>query len=485
MGKRTRAVLVVVAGLIGLLVLLSLGSQLWVSVSEGGSSEAASLPDSETPIAPGELNEDITYFQELLDRVHPEPISAFPLTEIGPELGKLRSSLDEEMSPRKLYRRLAPRVTSLGDDHVRLHPPRGLTERYRDSDRRFPLDIRLIGGDLYVAANRAPGSNIERGARILAINGVAAEALLPRLSDYHSGTGAAQQRYHLQKHFGETLFAVYGWIGSYELRVKKPDSSAARGVTVSGIARDSQQAEPFSWERVDEKTILFTYNRFKDPEGTFAGFLEELFGTAKREGIEHLIIDLRQNEGGSSSYGDELLRYLTAEPFAQLSRSEITVSREIRDEFMGYVPGFLRWVPLQYLHPLLRPLWTKELGQTATIRFDPVEPEERPLRFTGHVTVLIGPGTMSSASLLAATIKEHDIGTLVGRPAGGYATHYGNVIETRLPNSGLPVDMPTSVNYGNSTGPITPDHRVGERVRDLVRGQDAALRFALEYEPQE
>jgi hypothetical protein len=198
-----------------------------------------------------------------------------------------------------------------------------------------------------------------------------------------------------------------------------------------------------------------------------------------------LVIDLRQNEGGSSSYGDELLRYLTAEPFAQLSRSEIAVSREIRNEFIGYVPGFLRWVPLQYLHPLLRPLWTNELGQTATIRFDPVQPEERPLRFHGHVTVLIGPGTMSSASLLAATIKEHDIGTLVGRPAGGYATHYGNVIETRLPNSGLPVDMPTSVNYGNSTGPITPDHRVRERVTDLVRGQDAALRFAREYEPKE
>jgi hypothetical protein len=448
-------------------------------------SEAASLPDPETPIAPGELEEDIAYFQELLGRVHPEPISAFPLTAITPELRKLRSSLDEDMSPRELYRRLAPLVTSLGDDHVRLHPPRGLTEQYRDSDGQFPLDLRLIGGDLYVAANHAPGSDIERGARIRAVNGVPAEELLPRLSDYHSGTRAAQQRYHLQEHFTETLFAVYGWIGSYELRVRSPGSRAERRVTVSGVARDSQEAEPFSWERLDEETILFTYNRFKDPEDSFTGFLEELFGTAKREGVEHLVIDLRQNEGGSSSYGDELLRYLTAEPFAQLSRSEIAVSREIRNEFIGYVPGFLRWVPLQYLHPLLRPLWTNELGQTATIRFDPVQPEERPLRFHGHVTVLIGPGTMSSASLLAATIKEHDIGTLVGRPAGGYATHYGNVIETRLPNSGLPVDMPTSVNYGNSTGPITPDHRVRERVTDLVRGQDAALRFAREYEPKE
>jgi hypothetical protein len=39
--------------------------------------------------------------------------------------------------------------------------------------------------------------------------------------------------------------------------------------------------------------------------------------------------------------------------------------------------------------------------------------------------------------------------------------------------------MPTSVNHGNSTGPIVPDHIVFQTQADLAEGVDSVLAFVL------
>ena len=84
---------------------------------------------------------------------------------------------------------------------------------------------------------------------------------------------------------------------------------------------------------------------------------------------------------------------------------------------------------------------------------------------------------MSSASLFSATMQKYNLGTLIGEDAGGYATQYGNVVDAYLPNTGLLVWMPTSVNFGNSTGPIVPDHTVTQTVSDLIEHKDTVLEF--------
>jgi C-terminal processing protease CtpA/Prc len=127
---------------------------------------------------------------------------------------------------------------------------------------------------------------------------------------------------------------------------------------------------------------------------------------------------------------------------------------------------------------MLRSLWRTSIGEKAQVRFNPISPGVNPQIFKGQVIVLIGPGTMSSASLLAATIKEFDIGTLVGEETGGYPTHFGNTLSFHLPNTGLKVEIASTVNYGNGTGPVVPDIRVSQSIQDLIVGQDTLLAFA-------
>ena len=75
----------------------------------------------------------------------------------------------------------------------------------------------------------------------------------------------------------------------------------------------------------------------------------------------------------------------------------------------------------------------------------------------------------------AATMKKLDLATIVGEETGGYATMYGNVIDARLPSSGLKVWIPTSVVAGHEEGPVVPDVRVSQVEGDLAKVRDAVL----------
>jgi hypothetical protein len=476
-----RSVLKALAGVLAAVIILSVASQIVVSLQDGASSKATPPPSPTLTLPAGDLQSDVAFVADLLARVHPDPIPAFPLQDVQADLQALRASFEVPMSPVGLYRRLGPIVASIGDDHVRLHPP------LPDSSAlaRFPVAVQFIEGRLYATqapstASGAVDSTIASGTEIVAINGLPAATLRDSLLSYVAGTRQAQRLYRLQEQFGRLLYAAYGWTAPYEITVRPPRAASTSQRVLRSHTRQTRPATPFQWERIGPHTICFTYTRFKDPDDRFEPFLEELFDVLRRDDITHLIIDIRGNPGGSARYGDQVLRYLADRPFRQLTRSDITVSREVRAEFMSHVPGYLRWVPLEYVHPTLRPLWMNGVGETGTITFERINPHPPAQRFTGRVTLLIGPGTMSSASLFAATVRTLGIGRLVGRTAGGFATHYGNVIETHLPASGLRITMPTSVNYGHSTGPIVPDHRMPARPEDIAAGADRALEAALQ-----
>lgn len=57
--------------------------------------------------------------------------------------------------------------------------------------------------------------------------------------------------------------------------------------------------------------------------------------------------------------------------------------------------------------------------------------------FSDNIYVLTSSKTFSSASVFAATIKDYNIGQLIGEETGGLATHFGDLYEFKLPKSDL------------------------------------------------
>jgi len=476
--KKILKILLVIVGTISL---VSLSSFIYISYQQNKELESLNKKYQKDTFTKNEILEDVEYFNDLLTRVHPKPIESFPLTDITGLLGDIESKHFKSVKRLDFFRSFAPIVSSLGDEHVTAFMPDSyFKNNFINTKKGFPFEVSILKGHIYIRNNLSNISDIVVGAEILEINNITAPDLLNTMNKYYSGTRDSQKIYFLQNDFQNSLSLVYGFNDNFTIILRAPLVSKVEKYLVKGIKLTEHYAKEFSYDIINQDTILFTYNAFEDTRGEFSSFLKAMFSQAKEQDVKNLIIDLRNNQGGNSFYGDELLGYLTSKPFFQLSHSDVTISEELKDNFIRYIPAFLRWLPIQYLHPLLKPLWLGKMGKVVTLTIEqtvPDDPAGNSLRFSGNIFVLIGPGTMSSASLFAATIRKYNIASLFGESAGGYATHYGNVITTYLPNTGIKLSMPTSINYGNSKGPIIPNIVVEQTLTDLIQNQDTLLNF--------
>jgi len=472
--KKIRKAGPVVLAAIFVMASLSIVSQLYIQRQASLRQAALDAAASRSEFTAEEIGEDIDYLRYLLTAVHPGEIQSFPLPDILPQLDAFAASVGGPMTRRDLYLALAPILASMNDEHASVFPPASSAD-----SRLFPLAVAFVGGRIFVTRVPPGDTATAPGHEIVSINGVAAAALQRNLAAFHSGTRDAQKFFYAQEAFGADLAAVYDFEGVFDVIFRDPLSNEMYERPVAGSVRTNSDAAAFSFRRVARDTMLFTYTAFEDIDNEFPDFLDDLFETMHKERMDKLVIDIRRNRGGAAAFGDDILGFLSTEPWSQLSRVDVRISEEARNDFIANVPAAVRWLPVRYFHPLLRPLWAGTMGEVASVTFDAAVPAANPLRFEGDIYLLIGPGTMSSASLFAATLKAYGLATLVGESTGGFATMYGNVIDAYLPNTKLKVWMPTSVVHGNSQGPVEPHYRVAQSAADRERNTDTVLQYAL------
>lgn len=135
------------------------------------------------------------------------------------------------------------------------------------------------------------------------------------------------------------------------------------------------------------------------------------------------------------------------------------MSDRYRDWLKSRLRAWIRWMPLQYLHPMGWELWTTPAGGFFVEEYEYEDPRDEPLRWRGPLAWLIGPGTFSSASSLAAAARYAEIGLLVGEPTGGVCDGFGEVMPFELPRTRLGGQV-SSARFVGPSGDPEPPHGV-------------------------
>src|SRR5262249_5674908 len=104
--------------------------------------------------------------------------------------------------------------------------------------------------------------------------------------------------------------------------------------------------------------------------------------------------------------------------------------------------------------------------------------------YDGPVAVLIGPGTISSAAILADTVKTYHLAALFGAPITEPANMYGEVCQTTLPRTGIRIGAPSAFFIRDdgdaaTNDPVVPDVPVGSDSTDPA--SDPALNAARRW----
>jgi len=421
---------------------------------------------------PEDLAADLDELFAIIEEVHPDPYTVVPRDEVQRRRAALIASLDRPLTRREFQPRVAELVAALGDAHTTIYLPWPDWWRHVAGPQGcFPIDVEWDGAALLVrrTAVVTEGGDLAPGARLVEIAGEPADALFRRFMQRQSGESEAWRASSV-----ESAFPVHVWVEGlappWPLRFEsavEPGrvlSVSLPGLAWGAVARGEAPAAGPAWrlQRRDDGAAVLAIDTLAGDLGEFEDFLEETFEALAATPPRALVVDLRRNGGGDSRLGDELLQYVAHRPWRQASRKDWKMSDRYRAFFKSFLQPWLRWMPLQYLHPMGWDMWTTPTGECLVLEEEMVEPRDEPLRWDGPLAWLIGPQTFSSAASLAVAVKDCGLGLLVGEPTGGQVNAFGEVYPFQLSRTRLGGQV-SSANFvrpngdASSRGGVEPD----------------------------
>ncbi|MCF7876481.1 hypothetical protein K9M06_05445 [Candidatus Bipolaricaulota bacterium] len=402
----------------------------------------------ETSISTTRAIEDARYLRDRLQQIHPNLYFA---TNVEVAKRKFQSVLEElrtrdSWSQRGLFRLLVPYVADFKDGHTFLSIHAEFNDYSTDGGKIFPLLVSLDSGNISITANLL-GATPEAGAKITKINGIPAGHIVSQMEDL---VGAARKPFikrKISRNFPIYLWALFKFDGLYSIDYKTKDGREEKlntaGITIDRYRERKDQVlgkRELNWElSFPRKDVaLLTLNTFRgNLKKEFQKFVKNSFRRIKSQDAKYLIIDLRNNGGGSTKLSDYLYRYVSGKPFCTFAEVRVKYSDPVLKKKNI-------WNPITLFR-------VKVLGKKIiTYKNDLKPPPDTGYRFDGNLFLLTGPGTFSTAADFAATIKDVEAGTIVGEETGGLASSYGDIFSGELPNSGL--DFGVSYKHFTRTG---------------------------------
>ncbi len=459
-----------------------------------------------------------------------DPQTQFTVEQLKEDLGVLRSSLEEghaglyrysskvqmdqvfdstthavvrPMTELEFYGLVAPVIAAINDGHTGLMGSRELESYMGRQPFLLPFKLAFVAGTPYLRRNYSDHTDLPMGGELLSINGNPMDAIVRTLLTGLPSDGRVEtskyRRLESTSAFGDIYSRMFGITTRFDLTYRSPDDGSTRAVPVDGItaaeltrrgesrypelARVEENRPPVELTFRDEIPVL-TVKTFGSRTISNAGidypeFLRSTFVELADRGARSLIIDVRDNGGGSDEYGKLLAAYLIPDTFEYYRYLEVN-----SDSF-----AFLEHTGMSNSNLPQDRLRANGRGSYDLLGHPNLGPQ-RPLQpnFTGDVFILINGRSFSATGEFTSIVHHHGRATFIGEECG--AGYYGNtsgmMVMLQLPNSGLRVRIPL-VRYTMAVSGyepldrgLIPDHHVEPTIEEVLTGRDAVMEYALQ-----
>jgi C-terminal processing protease CtpA/Prc len=451
---------------------------------------------------PQELQADLEYLAEMLEKAHPGLFWYTSPAEFHKEITRLRESLTEPLTENQFLQKVASLNALIKCVHTDIKPSKQFQSLWGKEARFLPLNIMKVQGKYYVAENMSSMELLTVGTEILSIDGIAVEDIVNALLPYIPADGDNQTRkFHALKKNFSRYYSLFKnpFQKEYRVKIKKIDGREVEN-TIQGISRAEflkkrkQQVKqkghtpPATLTFMNEESVAiltistFRYDLFARDSINFAAFMEDSFQTIRAKNIQNLIIDVRDNGGGYSEYGAIVNSYLADSAFQYCERMVLTndtLMPDIKYDIPATFRGFPEGVQTEVRGNDTIFTWKKHsvFGWR----------DNQANAFTGNVYILINGGCVSTTSEFSSIARAQKQGIFVGEEVGGsYPGDCGGILGwVELPNTKVRariamVQYNLDVNGVFSRHGTLPDIPVEPSIDDIRSGNDAVLQATLE-----
>lgn len=377
-----------------------------------------------------------------------------------------------------------------------------------DRSDKLPFAFRIIGGQIFVSQDASKDRSFPIGTEILSINGIASREILSRMILYVKADGSndGKRLYDLQVFatgdyetfdiFFPMLFPPSG--GLHEIRARTHGATGDFTIKLPGVSRlerrvairdryahgDQSAEDTWRFEILAPGIASMKLGTFvtRRVEGDWQKVLGGFFERIRAERIQHLIVDIRGNEGGEDRVRDYLLRRLVSTAIELPPRRELLKYEKVPAELDPYLETWDKSFRNREgrLEKVDDGFYTWKNARFAARTPAPVEGA-----YDGRIYLLIDPANSSSTFYLASALKGYPKATLIGQTTGGSrrGMNGGQMFFLRLPKTKLEMDIPLIGTYPVVEQPdegIKPDVHVDPSLNDLIAGVDRELETARE-----
>ena len=427
--------------------------------------------------------EDWNFYKTKLEKEHPNLYLYTSQAEMRQFFDSVTAIITGPMNSINFFNLITLSHSKIKDGHTHIFPDPSTT---KDNDLHasfFPIKVHWEEGRMYVVKMYSSDTQLVPGTEIQIINGVNAGLLynLMMHRQIRDGYNKTYPAWILEQYFAEYYSYHLGNPDEFILHTRKSDNTSETN-TIKALPKDSiayYKKTKYGELRGDAlfntgitveidtsmHTAILTIKDFHDDilrtmyHQKFKDVISECFKQIQKHQVEHLILDLRNNQGGELKNGVTLLSNLLATPFKVLeSYSKVDIKN--------------------YQIPMARLKPASGVALGVHIPF--------PENYTGKLYVLINGGSFSNSAIVCSALQRYNRCLFIGDETGGNPSVIaagGKYIN--LPNTKTKVLVPNlqyelrSKSQYSVTG-LLPDYPIKPTLDDILAGRDPVLLYAYQ-----
>ncbi len=395
-----------------------------------------------------DLQKDLAQLKTLLDSTHPDPNFTMDLSDVKFQINKLSENITTPLTHLDAWKYLSQLNPYFQDGHMVISFPdssKHLDNHIKNGGRLFPFKVQIDKSHrIYITDIQDTAKDIKIGDEITSINGVKASKVAQTILNRMHGDTDNHRLALASDRFSKMYWMLYGDTGHYQIEIQK--NNEQHRYSVIGSNKNITISEPALSDLVERKVLeneigYLRIDRFyykPEHEKPFFKFMEETWQEFHDADVQDVIIDVRNNPGGTDHYWQiGIAPYVATEPFLFVSQFKMRLTE--RNLRLGPIKG--------------------ELGSIVEAPFEHLVQVtgHEDLRIPGKAYLLAGPLSYSSTVLFLTAFQDAKQALIAGQESGARSCTTGRIQTLNLSGSKLELTLPTAIFTRPSGGDLCHD----------------------------
>lgn len=386
-------------------------------------------------LSPAQQISDFDDLCSKLESVHPDLYLYQSKKEYENNKMKIKASMTDSIRISDFYFKIAPFIANIKDGHSMMLPPitSDFVSYVKKDGKTMPLRIKAVKNVFVVDYPIVMNSGFNEGDTISSINGVDSKDILKKAYDlWGSEKDNGIKEAAVNTYLSLLFWHMYRWDDSYVFMVKHGNTIEKKhleGVPQSMAMKvrrerlSKNKPESFSCKFSSDYTQATLIIRNVYNEKALKEFCDSVFKEINYRKIPEIIIDMRNNTGGSSQCVERLISYFPHPEYVLYSKSQIKVST--------YSKAYNK-----ERHPeIYSQICNIPDGELFVVKESLIEDNRKEANlYRGKIIVLVNNKTYSGASSFAHVMNKLGIASVEGE-TGCPTVYFGNFLPFTLPNS--------------------------------------------------